>query len=100
LRPALIRRGEGQNGCTTRAYRRGSRFPELRRPRFHRREDRVREGDGSAKRAPQVGEKGRAGKRAREAARWGPFVGALRPVGVGPRRVRSEVGQKSPREPT
>lgn len=27
LRPTLIRRGEGQNGCTARAYHRGSRFP-------------------------------------------------------------------------
>jgi hypothetical protein len=59
-------------------------FTQLRRPRFRRREDLVGEGDGSAKRAPQVGETGRAGKRARDAAWWGSFVGALRPVGVGP----------------
>jgi hypothetical protein len=44
--------------------------------------------------------RGEGRQRAREAARWGPFVGALHPVGVGPRRVKSEVGRKSPREPT
>jgi hypothetical protein len=59
--------------------------PQRRRPRFHRRGDRVRGEGGSAKRTPQVSDTGRAGKRAREAARWGLVVSA--------RRVYSKLGR-------
>ena len=53
--PELIRGGEGQSNCTTRAIPRDLR-PQLRHARFCFREDRVGEEYGSANAAPLGGE--------------------------------------------